>query len=223
MKSNGERSRPRPCRNLTALTRVVRVPPVCETDRPSSPRSSPWLSIVRSSSLHIEPRNPVLLRPAPGLVFCLVRSWWPSLVSYFPTPQKKLRYGSGAKSLAKGDLPPQRPSLSLQWTTPAQAIGGKSLAKRRAAKLVSVSSIRHEKKPRRSGAKFAWDELAASCLGAQVNEGQSRRRAPEPGQATTKRRADPLVAVSKSRHARGCQPSRRENAGRLSPAAAPKR
>ena len=59
----------------TPVTRVMRVPLFCETDPPFSLRASPWLSTFRSSSLHNGPRNPVLLQPEPGLVFCLVRSW----------------------------------------------------------------------------------------------------------------------------------------------------
>ena len=60
------------------ITRVMRVPLFCETDLPFSLRALPWLSTFQSSSLRSEPRNPVLLQSEPGLVFCLVRSSWPS-------------------------------------------------------------------------------------------------------------------------------------------------
>jgi hypothetical protein len=145
------------------LTRVVRVPPVCERDQPSSQRASPWLLILRSSSLHIEPRNPVLLRPEPGPVFCFVRSWLPS-----PSPisllRKKACHESGAKLLSEGACRQRsEPSNGGAIGETTQTIGGKLRTKRGAELLVSLSRTRHERmKKSPAGPGLSWS-LEGAC------------------------------------------------------------
>ena len=105
---------------------------------------------------------------------------WPSLVSYFLTPQKKPRQGAGLSFAAEEAC--RVPSSPHRETTHRKGpgIGGKPLTKRRAAKLVSVSSIRRraQKKPRRSGAKLVSQRSLPPDVRSPANEGQSRRQAP---------------------------------------------
>jgi hypothetical protein len=107
--------------------------------------------------LHNGPRNLVLLQPEPGLVFCFVRSSWPSS-SPISLASKSPR-GSGAKFV---DLPPTvEPSRERHHRGNGLSIGGKPLTKRRPEPLVSVSAFPQSIR-RRVTAPFA--ELSRCCV-----------------------------------------------------------